>query len=573
MHSPDSYTHTSILTSRSDSAGPVNRLLRMLHALALTLLIGTASVFAGAIVIDGTDANDHGSFNGVVNQDGWLYMQRVLESLAAQAPPGANKVVVDLGTDPGTDARNAIVSAFTNSSLPGNGWALLHVNGSASVTAWLASLTINNTGILYLPTADLTNGDMDAAELAAINAGAFQIADFVNTQGGALFAMGESGPGAFGWLSTLIPGLNFTDVGGGGITSDITLTPDGAAAFPGLTNGDLAGADPWHGYFSGNLGSLKVLGTAVDETNTTRALILGGAAATLGSLGAPSDQKPGSVLMFPIYSSSVNNPVAEDTRINITNTSQTDSVGVHLYFIDGDSCSVADSFVCLTPNQTTALQVSDADPGIMGFLIAVAVNFDGCPISFNHLIGDEYIKLASGHAANLAAEAFAAGFSGALPGCTTLSTEATLEFNGISYDLVPRVLALDSIPSLADGNSTLLVVNRIGGNMQIAGAEIGRFFGLIYDPLENPVSFTSSGGCQIRRILGQNSFPRTTPRLTQFIPSGLTGWMKFWATSDVGLFGSAIYLTRASETQGHNLHKLTLTRGRLTVPVFPPRCG
>ena len=48
-----------------------------------------------------------------------------------------------------------------------------------------------------------------------------------------------------------------TDIGGGGLGTDITLTAAGGTAFPGLTNADLAGADPWHNYFSGNLGGLS----------------------------------------------------------------------------------------------------------------------------------------------------------------------------------------------------------------------------------------------------------------------------------------------------------------------------
>ena len=115
--------------------------------------------------------------------------------------------------------------------------------------------------------------------MTAINAAALSLATFVNA-GGALFAMGESGTGAWGWLTTLIPGLIATDIGGGGFSSDITLTAAGQAAFPNLTNTALAGADPWHGYFSGNLGSLSVLGTAPQGTET-RNIIIGGGTGTV----------------------------------------------------------------------------------------------------------------------------------------------------------------------------------------------------------------------------------------------------------------------------------------------------
>ena len=253
----------------------------------LGMAIGMAmsgSVLAGPVVIDGTDANDHGSASGGVNLNGWEYMQRVLENLASAVNPAAAKVVVDLGTSSST-ARAAINSAFALSSLPGAGWSLLHVDGVPAMTSWLTGLSTVNTGILYLPTYGNSGGDLTSLEMAAINSGASQISSFVGgagnpALGGALFSMGESGAGAYGWLTTLIPGIIATDVGGGGIGTNITLTPAGSAAFPALTNTDLAGADPWHGHFSGNLGSLSVLGTALQGTNT-RNIILGGGVGTV----------------------------------------------------------------------------------------------------------------------------------------------------------------------------------------------------------------------------------------------------------------------------------------------------
>src|SRR5690606_33407716 len=128
-------------------------------------------------------------------------------------------------------------------------------------------------------------GDLTQAEMAAVNAGAAAIATFVGgagdpTTGGGLFSMAETGTGAYGWLTTLIPGIVATDIGGGGHGTNITLTGDGASAFPGLTNTDLAGADPWHGHFSGNLGSLSVLGVA-DQGGVIRNVIIGGGAGTV----------------------------------------------------------------------------------------------------------------------------------------------------------------------------------------------------------------------------------------------------------------------------------------------------
>lgn len=82
-----------------------------------------------------------------------------------------------------------------------------------------------------------------------------------------------------------------TDIGGGGVATGMTLTAAGTAAFPGLTNADLAGAVPWHNYFEGPLGGLSVLATAPDESGTTRNIILGGGVGTMIGCGLP-EQPP-----------------------------------------------------------------------------------------------------------------------------------------------------------------------------------------------------------------------------------------------------------------------------------------
>src|SRR5262249_36044409 len=77
---------------------------------------------------------------------------------------------------------------------------------------------------------------------------------------------------------------------------------------------------------------------------------------------ALSDQKAGSVPFYNLYDSSATNASAQNTRISITNVNSSLDTAVHLFFVDRTSCSVADSFICLTPNQTAAFLVSDLDP-------------------------------------------------------------------------------------------------------------------------------------------------------------------------------------------------------------------
>jgi hypothetical protein len=294
---------------------------------------------------------------------------------------------------------------------------------------------------------------------------------------------------------------------------------------------------------------------------------------------AVSDQKAGSVLIYPIYSSTTASLSRENARLNITNTEPSRRVVVHLFFIEDDSASIADAFVCLTPNQTVSILASDFDPDVTGYLIAVAVDErTGCPINFNFLIGDEYVKLSSGHAANLGAEAFAA-LANLPPLCNENATTAEINFDGISYNAAPRVLATSSIPSVLSGNSTLLVIDRIGGNLATGLSTISQIVGIAFDDMEHAYSFEFSTSRRQYRAVLSNSTLRTTPRLSIIIPAGRSGWLRFWRSSDGGLIGASINFNpnaaadASAFNQGHNLHKLTLTtESSFTMPVFPPNC-
>jgi hypothetical protein len=295
-----------------------------------------------------------------------------------------------------------------------------------------------------------------------------------------------------------------------------------------------------------------------------------------------SDQKAGSVLVYNLYTSGATSGNAQNTRINITNTSSVTSQLVHLFFV-ADTCQIADSYICLTPNQTASFLSSDVDPGVTGYIVAVSVDVNGCPRGANSLIGDEYVKLSTGHAANLGAVAFAALYSGTSAVCATeVTTTALLPLDGNtttgwSYNLVPRVLAASNVPSRADGNDTLVVLNRIGGNLATGASTLASVFGLLYDDSESVFSFSVVGGCQLRGSLS-NTFPRTTPRFETVIPAGRSGWFKVWGGSDIGILGAIINTNPNSAANagafsgGRNLHALTLSSSSLTIPVFPPSC-
>jgi len=290
-----------------------------------------------------------------------------------------------------------------------------------------------------------------------------------------------------------------------------------------------------------------------------------------------TDQKAGSILIFNLYTSSAIDSASENTRINLTNSSNAGSVTLHLFFVSGDTCEVSDNFLCLTPGQTTNFLVSDIDPGVTGFLIVMVVDEKaGCPINFNVLIGDEYVRLDSGHAGNLGAESFAA-IANPPCECSDTTVAATLALDGEHYNQAPRTLIADSLPSFADNNSTLLILNRVGGNLASHVGAIGDLSGLLFDDLERSLSFVTNGGCQFRQLVS-NTFPRVTPRFPQFVPSGHTGWMKLVAGDGVGILGSMLVLNSQKNSANafngaRNLHKSAFTESvKFNVPVFPPNC-
>lgn len=274
------------------------------------------------------------------------------------------------------------------------------------------------------------------------------------------------------------------------------------------------------------------------------ALVMMASAAFAADPGTPfpatsevSDQKAGSILFYVIYTSSTTSPNTQNTALHITNTNTTEGAFVHLFFI-ASNCNVADLYLCLTRNQTATTTAFDSDPGITGYAVAIAVNgINGCPTSFNYLIGDLFIKTSTGHSANLGAEAFSALYDGDLPGCDGTTGTATLRFNGIGgvnpatagYNRAPRVLAVASVPSFVDSNDTRIVLIRVGGDLLAGPRNVGTIFGITYNDSEQGFSWSISVGCQLFARL-TNDFPRTVPRFTDIIPQNQTGWIKLWST-------------------------------------------
>lgn len=239
------------------------RFLTAFSGLSLALALAP-SLHAGPFILAGTDADDHGFFGSGANQDGWFFMQRALENLAPGVTNG-NKQVVFLGSNPGTQAGNAALSAFTNSTLPGLGWTAIFVNDAAVGTFLSGGLA--GAGIIMMDSSDNNvSGGANASERGAFTANAGNINSFLGG-GGGLFSQANG----YGWVSALLPTLTVNPLQSTGLF----LTPAGNSAFPGLNNGDLS-SGPYHNYFT-NTGALPIL--AVNSAQ--QAVILGAAGGTV----------------------------------------------------------------------------------------------------------------------------------------------------------------------------------------------------------------------------------------------------------------------------------------------------
>jgi len=326
-----------------------------------------------------------------------------------------------------------------------------------------------------------------------------------------------------------------------------------------------------------NTATVSTPGDSVSTNDTARDTTIINAAPP-PPVPEPCETDGASILLFPLHASNPVDAMSENTRITMTNTNQNESVVAHLFFVDGATCATTDSFVCLTQNQTVSFLTSDLDPGTTGYIVAVAVNSEGCPISFNHLIGQADVKLASGHRGSYLAEKFRALYTGTLPGCDSDSSIAVLGLDGVLYSQPASQVAVPMIASLAGGNKPLLALVRTGGNLATTASPLGSIFGVLYNDVENAFSFTiSSRSCQLKQALSED-FPRTAPRITTVIPSGRTGWARLGADSGKGIAG-LFFNTNTDQSHIGSAFSVSVPLPKLrcgvdsyTIPVFPPGC-
>jgi hypothetical protein len=288
---------------------------------------------------------------------------------------------------------------------------------------------------------------------------------------------------------------------------------------------------------------------------------------------AVSDQKAGSVLAFPYYTSLG----TSDTRLTISNTGN-DYARVHMFFVGAD-CNQADQYICLTANASASFLASEYDPSNSGFLLAVSVNSAGVPNVNNGLIGNAFVNDGN-YVGNYGAEAFWAY------GTPSTSADggmaAILNFDGSGYDLLPtqHVAEIQS-PNDSVGQRILvagLAGSLVSGGTGTAASQVG--IGVAYNDGEKPGSYSNPfGGNCVKSFIVSPTTPRVPGGLgsiaginnNALIPAGRTGTLKWNTGGTVGLILTP--KAGANKWSGiRTLHKTAADKKTLTIPVFTPYC-
>ncbi len=298
-----------------------------------------------------------------------------------------------------------------------------------------------------------------------------------------------------------------------------------------------------------------------------------------------SDQKPGALLIYNLFSSGKRH----DTRISVTNSSETSAVVTRLFFVDGATGAATAKDVCLAPLQAASIRASQVSPNQTGYVLAVAINFDtGQPLDFNFLTGQAEVALPNRYRATISAIALAK-----LTAANVLSTDGTLAalfLDGLnlsgSYNKGSRVLQVSDIPSAQDRTATLIVLNRIGGNLTTAAATLGNLQGLLSNDLGASAAIAIPSVASPQLVEELNDGFSADPNLSTTIPAGHTGWLKVFSSSDLGLSGAVLYgrssKPHRSQTKerkvshpdgGVNMRTLTTSAAaNVVIPVRPAIC-
>lgn len=273
----------------------------------------------GPIVLDGMDPVCHAAYGENTDQ----YIAKVVKSVYTQSSmPGNNGKISILG----------VPNVFSAGGCGGNWNTLLStkflsefstapsiefISTDAELNTFFSTtITSNPPRMLWIP----DEWGRSGATGAIFTANAEKIADFVNS-GGGIFSSHNS----YGWLTALLPSAVYNN---GGCNGGPEATADGIADF-GLSNSIVAAC--WHGYFTGNVGTLKVL---VDypyptASSTRKAVSIGGGSVSLPSSFtlslSPESPRAGEDLIITATAQTISGVPQAGVLVTVTVSSGPDS--------------------------------------------------------------------------------------------------------------------------------------------------------------------------------------------------------------------------------------------------------
>ena len=286
------------------------------------------------------------------------------------------------------------------------------------------------------------------------------------------------------------------------------------------------------------------------------------------------DQKPGSVLFFNRYTSSASNPTRDNSTLNITNTSPTTSAFVRLFLVSGTTCQPTEIQLCLAAQETVSLLMSDLDPGVRGYAMAVATNSQGQPIQFNWLTGNVVVRqtasnVSGAYSSLLGAVALAKRKDGTIANVNGL---AEMIFDDVNYDRLPGQVAFDSVPSqVGASNLTLVSLYRPLTDLTSIPSAAVQITG--WSKNNSGVVATSAGNltstCYSDVLM--STFRLQPTVINQFIPSGATGWFAASSVDLLPLMGSQF--NTGEFNGGNNARPLAFSAEyKIRIPVAVVTC-
>lgn len=316
----------------------------------------------GPVFLDGGDRDDHGSFNGTANINGWKFLEQAIDFVHDLSFNGAPNQLLVIGASPG-QALNAVTSAANaRGNTPTFITALTGPNS-------IATVNFNSYKAIVIPSsANNTVGGITDAQIAALALRKADIAAFIRA-GGGFAALTEADAAApFSFLEIPQP-YTINDVNQGNINAYQTMVQDPLLAAAGfsITNAELSAGTPVHNSWTGPVGfnGLDILvRNGIGET-----IVIGQGAINTLIGGGPSVRISGTLTTMNVgqkTSLNANTGLGDDLLTLDGSLVSLDVIGIPINLDAGggtDSVTITDAAdttgdtVAINPTQVTGLRL------------------------------------------------------------------------------------------------------------------------------------------------------------------------------------------------------------------------